>query len=125
MIEAFNFMVPEWQTTEHKTLREYIEAHSHHRPCKIKNTNQDDFDRVYLYHWDNMGHMYWIRMPEDDYNNEMGKTDLYEQQQKDYNIFTGPDGYVSKTPHTICGKCDRCKNCGDCTCEDKHKLVKQ
>ena len=47
--------------------------------------------------------------------------EIREEQIKDYEIFTDENGYVSKTPHIICGKCLRCKTCGDCKCKDKHK----
>lgn len=120
MIQNYHWTTNEWVDTGHKLLKDFIKAHSHNRPCKIQKTNQDDFDNVFLYYFDSMGHMFLIRMNEDDYHKEWYNTNLYEEQRKDYDIFTDQHGYVSKTPHIICGKCDRCKTCGDCKCEDKH-----
>lgn len=122
MIENFNWVDGEWISTGYNKLKDFIKEHTRDRPCKIHNTNQDDFDNVYLYYYDNMGHMWLIRMPENDYVKEWyGDNGLGAEQRKDYEIFTDKNGYASKIPHVFCGVCDRCKTCGDCKCKDKHK----
>ena len=77
MIEEFSFGTEEWVETQYETLKEFVKAHS--RPeslCKVRPTNQTSFDKAYFYVWDNMGHMFWYRMDEDEFNNQWYNKDF-------------------------------------------------
>ena len=119
-IEMFNFMGDKWNDSAFDTLKEFVEAHTRgDKPCRLVKTNQESFDMTYFYFTDVMGHDFWCRMFSPDFDDQW--YEIREEQIKDYEIFTDENGYVSKTPHIICGKCLRCKTCGDCKCKDKHK----
>lgn len=81
MIETYSWLTNTWENTGHKTLKKYIKQRNHYRdePLKIRNTNQDDFDNVFIYYYDELGHMYILRMPEEEYNKEWYGEGLYKK----------------------------------------------
>lgn len=115
MIEEFNFSSEKWIKCKVKTLKELVKVNSRKdHPCKIYNTNQESFDNAYFYITDCMGHDFWYRMTDEDFQIESHDADYMKQQREDYTM-----KYMGKK-HLICGMCRRCKHCKDCKCEDKH-----
>lgn len=116
-IEAINFCSGEWFKTSFNTLNELFDNQTkvYKRPFKIHKTNQEDFEnRLYFYAFDSMGHMNFYRMDEDKFNEEFHTDEFYKKNTA---------GFIYKwngVDHIVCGKCDRCKTCGNCKCDDKH-----